>query len=1002
MISLCNFSKILALAATASVVQGASANDAIFPPLPAAKSAINFDGRGFLVNGKRTFIASGTIHYPRVPRALWRDRLLRLKRAGFNTVETYAFWNYHEEREGQFDFSGEKDFGAFLKTAQEVGLWVIARPGPYVCAEWQSGGYPEWLRFKPGVRVRENNPQYLAAVDKWFEKILPIIAANQIHRGGSVVMVQLENEHPRGWGTEMPSPDFTHLLDKARELKIEVPTFFSGLHHGSDPAPRQPMSSAGRTNPWFSTEFWPGWYNLYGPLSATGGRSLRQFDRGTWRILSHGGNGYNFYMLHGGTNFGTWNSNEDASSYDYGGAIGQTGDLRPIYYRFKRANLFATSFAEILENSDNSTANYQTAATGVSVMARTSPAGTAVFLDNPGNEAVTARLQSGEEMQLDAGETVGLVRDFALDGTLKITQSAARILGFARQGNTTTVVTYGNPGESGRVRFGFPRVFAEMLSSMEWNINAEGATLNVKFAEGAPQEHVLDIGGKRLRVLAMSKAMADKTYFIDSKGASYVVCGTDYIGDFAANSGKFSLSVEEPLNNLGAPTVMVYGAAQAQRLTPPKMAAPASVAVPALQRWQMVRADAEALPTYKDTTWKTNAAPLPMGADGDTSAYAWYRTTLRVPAAGSYSLNFSDVGDWALAYVNGQPVGSSRPRQRSGSPIRVTFPVNLRAGDNSLAVLTSHYGRDKLFNHLGPIDRVDVKGLGGPVTLTQGNAVSLGAVTNWRWRNAEQGAAETPPLDTTVAGWQDATTGQNIFNGRAGFAWYITTLGNIAGPNRVVHFEDVDENATVYLNGQKLLQHEGYGSPFDVPLDAAWREGGPNTLAVLVQNASGAGGIIGEVELRNASALTAANSVQGWKMRGGVGNLGFFNGALNAKTAWQPVSVATAAPITAVSATTIDTPKLYRTSFTAPKTQNMTPILRVSLAGLGRGFVWLNGHNLGRYPEKVPVEGIYLPENWLKTGANELLVLDETGASPQQVKLLLETPASRRVIRYGG
>ncbi|HEX8463451.1 MAG TPA: beta-galactosidase [Abditibacterium sp.] len=991
MISLSNFSKFLALAATSGMMASASANDAIFPPLPAAKNAINFDGRGFLVNGKRTFIASGTIHYPRVPRALWRDRLLRLKRAGFNTVETYAFWNYHEEKEGQFDFSGEKDFGAFLKTAQEVGLWVIARPGPYVCAEWQSGGYPEWLRFKPGVRVRENNPQYLAAVDKWFEKVLPIIAANQIHRGGSVVMVQLENEHPRGWGTEMPSPDFNHLLEKARELKIEVPTFFSGLHHGADPAPRQPLSSAGRTNPWFSTEFWPGWYNLYGPLAPTGGRSLRQFDRGTWRILSHGGNGYNFYMLHGGTNFGTWNSNEDASSYDYGGAIGQTGDLRPIYYRFKRANLFATSFADILENSDNSSAAHQSDATGATIAARTSPAGTLVFLDNPGNEAVTARLQSGEEMRLDSGETVGLVRDFALNNTFKISQSAARILGFSRQGNTTTLVVYGAPGETGRVRFAFPTGAAAQSSSAAWQADGANTTLQVAFTDGAPQEHLLSVGPQRLRVLAMSKEMADKTYFVESKGASYVVCGTGYVSDFAVNNGRVSMTAEEQINSPGAPTVMIYGPDNgAQRLTPPKMAAPAPVALPPLQNWQTVRADAEALPTYKDTNWKTIATPLPMGADGDTSAYAWYRTTLRVPTAGNYNLNFSDVGDWALAYVNGQPVGSSRPRQRSRAPIRVTFPVRLQAGNNSLAVLTSHYGRDKLFNYLGPIDRVDVKGLGGPVTLTQGNAVSLGAVTTWRWRNA-QGAAETPPADATGAGWQNSTTGQNTFNGRAGFAWYFTTLGNIAGPNRVVHFEDVDENATVYLNGQRLLQHEGYGSPFDVPLDAAWREGGPNTLAVLVQNESGAGGIIGEVELRNASATTAANSVTGWKMRGGVGNIDFFRG-IGARNAWQPVS----------TAPTAATPKLYRTSFSAPKTPNMTPILRVSLAGLGRGFVWLNGQNLGRYPEKVPVEGIYLPENWLKAGANELIVLDETGASPQQVKLLLETPASRRVIRYGG
>src|SRR5579862_1281179 len=134
----------------------AFADDGIFPPASVAKPFIDFDGRGFLINGKRTFLASGSIHYCRVPRALWRDRLLRIKRAGFNTVQTYAFWNYHEPQERKWNFSGDHDFEAFLKLVKEMGLYAVVRPGPYVCAEWDSGGFPVWLRFKPGVRLRED------------------------------------------------------------------------------------------------------------------------------------------------------------------------------------------------------------------------------------------------------------------------------------------------------------------------------------------------------------------------------------------------------------------------------------------------------------------------------------------------------------------------------------------------------------------------------------------------------------------------------------------------------------------------------------------------------------------------------------------------------------------------------------------------------------------------------------------------------------------------------
>ena len=419
--------------------RAAKADDGIFPPAPVAKPFVEFDGKGFLIRGKRAFIASGSMHYSRIPRALWRDRLLRIKRAGFNTVETYAFWNFHEMQEGKWDFAGDKDVNAYLKLIKELGMYAIVRVGPYVCAEWDSGGYPVWLRFKPGVRVREDNPAFEAAVGAWYDKILPIVAANQIHRGGAVILVQLENEHPQGWGREMPNNYFKFLRDKALARGLEVPYFFSGLHHGHDPAGNQPWDSGSRTNPWMTTEFWPGWYDLYGSLAAD---QLRQYTRGTWKILAYGGNGYNFYMLHGGTNFATWNNDEDASNYDYGAAIGQTGDLRPIYYEFKRANLFAHSFADVLENSENATAQYRdmAAGSGLRVTARKSPAGTLIFLDNNTN-----RIIAHGGMSLRPGEIAPLVRYYKLLPDVTLAEANTRILGIARQGDMTTLVVYGYP-----------------------------------------------------------------------------------------------------------------------------------------------------------------------------------------------------------------------------------------------------------------------------------------------------------------------------------------------------------------------------------------------------------------------------------------------------------------------------------------------------------------------------------------------------------------------------
>ena len=391
--------KTSAILLTLSLLTVAAANDEMYPPAPAAQKAIQIDGRGFTINGQPTYVASGSIHYARVPRGLWRNRLLRLKRAGFNTVETYAFWNFHEPRENQWDFTGDKDFGAFLATAQDVGLYAIVRVGPYVCSEWDSGGYPVWLKFKPPFKVRTADPAYLAWNDHWYDKILPIVAAHQIHKGGNVILVQLENEHPQGWGTVSGSQYFDHLREKALALGIEVPFFFSGLNHGSGPTPG---NLAGRKTPWFSTEFWPGWFDLYGNLSA---KRFREVERDNWKILARGGAGHNFYMLHGGTNFETWNDNSGAASYDYGAAIGQAGDLRPIYYRMKRANLFAQVLTSL----------------------------------------------SDAKIEFDGNSAKSVVYTLA-DRTAEWT-CMARILGVAPYGKTGTFVVYGPTGESGRLRW---------------------------------------------------------------------------------------------------------------------------------------------------------------------------------------------------------------------------------------------------------------------------------------------------------------------------------------------------------------------------------------------------------------------------------------------------------------------------------------------------------------------------------------------------------------------
>ncbi len=421
------------------------------------------------------FCHSGSIHYPRVPSQLWQDRLLRLKQANFAAVETYTFWNYHEPQKNEFDFSGEKDFGKFLETAQRLGLYARVRVGPYVCAEWDSGGYPIWLKFEPAFTVRENNPEWLKWNDHWYDKVLPIVAKHQINHGGNVVMVQLENEHPQGWGVVTNNPYFKHVNEVAEKFGLEVPHFMSGQHHGASPMPGN-LNSANRSNPWITTEFWVGWYNTYGVL---GDDRNREIESAIWTIIAHGGGGYNFYMLHGGTDFETWNNDEVGASYDDGAVIGQTGDLRPMYYRMKRQNQLTQSFPDIFANGNDVLDGYKDLATGPGVQilgARKSQrgAGTFIFVKNSKtNETTVATFKSGETLKLQPTGVYPLPHDVLLADGIRLTDATLPVLGAARNGKAVTIMVYGPAGESGRISLSSASgIKSESLDSASKNITA--------------------------------------------------------------------------------------------------------------------------------------------------------------------------------------------------------------------------------------------------------------------------------------------------------------------------------------------------------------------------------------------------------------------------------------------------------------------------------------------------------------------------------------------------
>ncbi|WP_183556782.1 beta-galactosidase [Mucilaginibacter sp. SP1R1] len=953
-----------------------SANDHIFPAAATAKPSIDFDARGFLINGKRTFLVSAGLEYARIPHQLWYDRLLRLKRAGFNCIEIYTFWNFHEPHDGVFDFAGDHDLDAFLKTVKRLNMYAIVRVGPYYCAEWDFGGYPIWLRFKDNLLVRQPNKAFEYYVDRFFDRLIPIVSNNQINHGGSVVLVQLENEHPLGWGTVMPNDYFKHLQSKALALGLQVPYFFSGLHHGSDPAGNATsFDNANRQNPWFSTEFWSVWYDYYGSSQ----KDADTYGRRTWKIIAHGGNGYNYYMAHGGTNFGYTNNNEDAASYDYGAAVGQTGDLRPIYYQFKRNAFFARTFQNILENSEDAGNAFSNLVTdsALKVNGRHSSDGDIAFLDNNGKNEVSTQLNidnkqlpANGKLTLAPGEILPVVHDYQLAKGIKLNWAVARILGASVQGNTTTLVLYGKPQSQGYLQFAVSGAAKIAGGAAGFVSSGNNLALSINFNENAPVSYTFKAGGQTIRVLALSDKLADRTWFVDVNNKNYVITGPEYIAQTTIVNKHIQIETEHFWETRSTSPAWIFGeglnkiAAVVQ-----KSQSAHETSVPFSSAWQVKDASAAAKVNFDDQSWlKSKDAPQ-MGADNDLTADAWYRTTVNLGTGGEYMLKMKG-GDRALVYVDDVLAAS-------GNIHKDDFKLNLTPGKHTIAIFTAHDGRDKLFNYLGSIRDIDAKGILGEVILQQGKGTY---VADWQMKPVSE--ADFNKVPEVLTGAQDYKIGQDAFSGHHGYAFFQARIPYSADHIPVaLNFGSIDDNAHVFINGKSVFVQNGYGIPFSVPLSGILKTDGENILSVVVQNTNGTGGIDKPVEViyNDKNRLVLNN----WRMKGGPGND-------QATDGWKPLNTSDIS----------DRPAFYKNNFTVKSlNSNSKGMYRVTFNGLGHGSVWVNGYNIGRYPEKIHVNSLYIPECWLHAGANSIVIYDEDGKSPDKINISAETNASRDIIK---
>ena len=830
---------------------------------------VRYDGQCFTINGRDTFIYSGAFHYFRCPKELWADRFQKIKNAGFNTVETYIAWNYHEKGSPSSlaDFSkvNLRECQEWLKMAiDDFGLNVIVRPGPYICSEWDSGGYPQWLmQHKPNVEdgnnwLRTNDPTYLDWCRHWYQAVCPAIAPFQITRQPAgkpgIILFQIENEYDYAGGKDdVHIGQLKALADQAHESGIDVPlvTCWTRQVRGSkDPVlsqvfdccnfyPRwdvegtrgslEQLRGVQPQAPLMVMELQGGWFSENGGLLAEDqpGITAAQINNLTLYCIQNGLAALNYYMLFGGTNFGDRTPPNITTSYDYFAPIREDGAVGEKYRAVSGLGAMLQEHGAQLARSkllpDQPSPNDD----GV---------GVAVRVDQEGNKFVFVRNRSHE---------------------------------VAKSGGTS-------------------------IAGMTFHYDLE------------------PFGSK---ILFVPKDTNDP------------------------NKGVW---LPKPTPELPVPPT-----ANTIRL-------------------------ATALKRSEDggERWLPAQVGVPLAKQGIYDArYVAYSSTFDSPQANHLTIWLKTFDHQeAIVRVNGRLIPSNGSRM--GATLYTV--LGLKPTDNQIQVLLENAG----FVNGGAMDAPrgleDLRLVTSPIPTTQLNS--------WWIKKVASPDVSAEVADTySSADFRQVSiangAGAPELDGYGSTAVYRTVVdinqAAIDAGQTLLEFGSIDDDGWVYVNGKKVGEHHRWDTAaiFDIK---PFVRVGSNTIAVIVQNREGVGGLTKPVHLLADPTSSIKLNWQWTPQLEGVRSQWFWrtDTANDWDTIWldgandirRKVS-AEDAPSTGVSSGHLMS--WYKVSFQLPEKRKDEATRRLLISAVGNGFIYLNGHLLGRIWQKGPQREYYLPENWL-------------------------------------
>ena len=898
--------------------------------LTSSRVAVTRDG--IQIDGQPLFLLAGQLHYFRWPQAEWRDLLLHARDAGLNTIDTVIPWNLHEPAEGVFNFAGNADLPAYLDLIQELGLYAIVRPAPYICAEWENGGFPAWLTARltgNGLALRTTDPTFVNPTLRWFDHLIPLLAARQIDCGGPIILVQIENEH---WASGVYGHDaYQEQQAAAMQARGVTVPFYTCMGAGRRwPEFRNGWSgiahklaqtrAAWPDNPMIVSELWSGWFDDWGN-NRHNGKSAASLDWQLHELLAVGASGYSHWMWAGGTNFAYWGGRtvggdtvHMTATYDYGAPVDEYGQPTDKYYVARRHHLLAGTLGARL-----SRLLAGAAPGGATVIAPKPVPGragggsqplriarngdfTAIFLQNPSLERQSNQvfLPAWDDLppvhltvDVESGSIKPLFANLALgEQGLLLRSHSLRLLGYWPQPERDVLACFGFDGEMAQVELALPAGCAwALLHADGARVTIDGRRLVVRsWISQRPAAVRLAFDGRPLDLLLLTQAQAERF-----PGPT----------DHGSSEGRV------------APW-------------------PACPPLP-LEQWEWLDLHER---TAEDG-WQPIAGPQPLELLGCLLGYGWYRAVVDLPAALETTLAAPWLADRATVFVDGERVGVLGIDPDGA---RATLPVTLAAGRHDIRVLADNLGRFNYGSNTG-----ERKGLLD--TLYWGGVqqdISAGWTALWQEAVfAGEALAGAKPAHVRPDA-EDVHLGHFAWTGPS--VWLLREIDVPAGQRAVLTLTGDRNPGALFVNGEAVVRFSRhYGGGYIKQDITALLQPGVNVLALNIHDYAGAPW--------RASLLT-------------------YDPALALHAAWSFQAGVTPAARQAPAANRARGAGFWRCRFPYDPGAHGTGPFKLAMHGLHKGQIWLNGHNVARYWQIGPQEHYKLPASWLQT-ANELLVLDE-------------------------